>query len=90
MPDIRTLYWITVTYIPVYFMPVIRTLYAVTDDVLMTGIHCISGYRLHAQFNLIPLHISVSEFLILISPFFCCVTLNSLSLSINVIMSLQI
>ena len=28
------------------------------------GIHCINGYSLDAQFNLIPLHISVSEFFI--------------------------
>ena len=27
VPDIRPLYWKTVTYIPVYFMPVIRKLY---------------------------------------------------------------
>ena len=41
VPDIRTLYWKMVAYIPVYFMSVIRTLYAVPDDVLITGIHCI-------------------------------------------------
>ena len=40
LPDIKTLYWKTVPYIPVYFMPVIKKLYAVPDDVLTTGIDC--------------------------------------------------
>ena len=31
----------TVDIYPIQFMPVIRTLSAVPDDVLITGIHCI-------------------------------------------------
>ena len=41
MTDIRTFYSKTVDTYLIQFMPVIRTLNAVPDDVLITGIHCI-------------------------------------------------
>ena len=42
-PVIRTFYSKTVDIYPILFIPVIRTLNAVSDDVLITGIHCIGS-----------------------------------------------
>ena len=40
MSDIRTLYWKTVAIYPYIIYAGYKNIYAVPDDVLITGIHC--------------------------------------------------
>ena len=43
--DIRTLYWKTVAIYPYIIYAGYKNIYAVPDDVLITGIHCIQINR---------------------------------------------
>ena len=43
--DIRTLYWKTVAIYPYIIYAGYKNIYAVPDDVLITGIHCMPNFK---------------------------------------------
>ena len=87
IPDIRTIIWKTVLVSTVYYMPVIRTLHAVPDDVLITGIHCI-----YIILDIFPTPVSVLSVstLLIIVIIFSITILLILLVSLSVITALVI